>query len=194
MNNNYGFLALALRQRFIRRWSTMGCTHTENVLEHSAIVTLLTMLVGRLAMANGRDVDLTMMLEHAILHDVSEVLCSDIITPVKRATPELYREFQKLEKAAEAKLITTLPQVLQQDVENALNLDGLEHQLVKACDVYSAYIKCRIEVNSGNTIEFGDALKKMEIEVNKLRVIPELDQIHVWFQGGLSESVDSLLN
>jgi len=192
--NQYGFLALALRQRFIRRWSTMGCSQTENVLEHSAVVTLLTMLVGRLAISNGRDIDLTVMLEHAILHDVSEVLCSDVITPVKRATPQLYAEFQKLEKVAETRLISTLPSVLQDCVENALNIDGLEHQLVKACDTYSAYIKCRIEVNSGNGIEFNDALAKMEQEVLVLREIPEINQIHRWFEGGLSESVDSLLN
>lgn len=41
-DSNFGFLALALRQRLIKRWSLMHSVQPESVLEHSAVVTLLS--------------------------------------------------------------------------------------------------------------------------------------------------------
>lgn len=72
----YGFMALAMRQRLIKRWSTMRCSEPENVLEHSAVVTMLAYLAGNIAIQLGKKVDLATMLAHASMHDVAEVLCS----------------------------------------------------------------------------------------------------------------------
>ena len=51
-NSNYGFLALALRQRLIKRWSLMHSVQ-RIVLEHSATVTLLALLAGHVANQKG---------------------------------------------------------------------------------------------------------------------------------------------
>nr|WP_274533296.1 YfbR-like 5'-deoxynucleotidase [Photorhabdus temperata] len=74
------------------------------------------------------------MLAHASLHDAAEVLCSDVVTPVKKANAVLQREFERLEKAAEDKLIQTLPAELQDAVAIAFAPGGYEQSLVKACD------------------------------------------------------------
>ncbi|WP_283192466.1 YfbR-like 5'-deoxynucleotidase, partial [Klebsiella pneumoniae] len=137
-NSNFGFLALALRQRLIKRWSLMHSVQPESVLEHSAVVTLLSYLAGNIAIQQGKSVDLAVMLAHASLHDAAEVLCSDVVTPVKKANAVLQREFERLEKAAEDKLIQTLPEELQDAVAIAFAPGGYEQSLVKACDTYSA--------------------------------------------------------
>lgn len=101
-NSNFGFLALALRQRLIKRWSLMHSVQPESVLEHSAVV--------------------------------------------------------------------------------------------KACDTYSAYIKCKLEVAAGNGLEFQDALSKMERVVAQVKSdFPEIDALDKWFGNGLGHSVDKLL-
>ncbi|MFH7097222.1 YfbR-like 5'-deoxynucleotidase, partial [Klebsiella pneumoniae] len=64
-NSNFGFLALALRQRLIKRWSLMHSVQPESVLEHSAVVTLLSYLAGNIAIQQGKSVDLAVMLAHA---------------------------------------------------------------------------------------------------------------------------------
>ena len=64
-NPTYGFLALALRQRLIKRWSLMHSLQPESVLEHSAVVTLLSMLAGNIALQQGKSVDLAKMLSYA---------------------------------------------------------------------------------------------------------------------------------
>lgn len=55
-NSNFGFLALALRQRLIKRWSLMHSVQPESVLEHSAVVTLLSYLAGNIAIQQGKSV------------------------------------------------------------------------------------------------------------------------------------------
>lgn len=52
-NSNFGFLALALRQRLIKRWSLMHSVQPESVLEHSAVVTLLSYLAAILPFSEG---------------------------------------------------------------------------------------------------------------------------------------------
>lgn len=193
-NSNFGFLALALRQRLIKRWSLMHSVQPESVLEHSAVVTLLSYLAGNIAIQRGKSVDLAVMLAHASLHDAAEVLCSDVVTPVKKANAVLQREFERLEKAAEDKLIQTLPEELQDAVAIAFAPGGYEQSLVKACDTYSAYIKCKLEVAAGNGLEFQDALSKMERVVAQVKSdFPEIDALDKWFGDGLGHSVDKLL-
>ncbi|EPS03975.1 protein YbaA [Klebsiella pneumoniae subsp. pneumoniae UKKV901664] len=163
-------------------------------MEHSAVVTLLSYLAGNIAIQQGKSVDLAVMLAHASLHDAAEVLCSDVVTPVKKANAVLQREFERLEKAAEDKLIQTLPEELQDAVAIAFAPGGYEQSLVKACDTYSAYIKCKLEVAAGNGLEFQDALSKMERVVAQVKSdFPEIDALDKWFGNGLGHSVDKLL-
>ncbi|MEB2440648.1 YfbR-like 5'-deoxynucleotidase [Citrobacter braakii] len=129
-DSNFGFLALALRQRLIKRWSLMHSVQPESVLEHSAVVTLLSYLAGNIAIQQGKSVDLAIMLAHASLHDAAEVLCSDVVTPVKKANAVLQREFERLEKAAEDKLIQTLPEELQDAVSRAFAPGGYERPVI----------------------------------------------------------------
>ena len=189
----FGFLSLALRQRLIKRWSLMHCVQAENVLEHSAIVGLLTIIAAEIATQQGKHIDKAKMLQHALLHDVAEVLVGDVVTPVKRANPEIHSEFKKLEDQAEQRLLLSLPEELRSCIETAFNPGGYEQKLVKACDSYSAYIKCKIEVGACNS-EFSDALVSMEKLVSQLREeFFEIDVIHQWFSPGLSMSIDKLL-
>lgn len=191
---NYGFLGLVLRQRLIKRWSLMRCVQDENVLEHSAIVSLLVIIAAEIATIQGKVIDKTKMLQHALLHDAAEVLVGDVVTPVKRANPAILAEFRKLEEEAEHRLLQTLPPELRACIDSAFNPGGYEQRLVKACDSYSAYIKCKFEVAACNA-EFIDALASMEKVVTQLRhEFPEIEAIHTLFSEGLSMSIDKLLS
>lgn len=193
-NSNFGFLALSLRQRLIKRWSLMHCVQPESVLEHSAVVTLLAMLAGNIALQQGKTIDMGLLLSHAAIHDAAEVLCSDIVTPVKNANPVLKREFDRLEQAAEARMIGTLPESLKDSIAKAFSPGGYEERLVKACDIYAAYIKCKLEVAAGNGLEFQDVLTKMETDVEKIKDnFSEMNSLVSWFDAGLGQSVDKLL-
>ena len=193
--NGFGFLGLVLRQRFIERWSWKRRAEPESVLEHSAIVALLALLAGEIAgKKQGRTVDFGVLLAHALLHDTAEVLCSDVVSPVKTANPVLAREFTALEREAETRLIATLPSWLETAMARAFDPGGYEQALVKACDVYAAVIKCRLEVAAGNGVEFESAREKLQSLFDRLKPdFPELDALDRLFGTGVGSSVDDLL-
>jgi 5'-deoxynucleotidase len=191
----YGFLAMALRQSNITRWPTMRCANPETVLEHSAIVAILAMLVIQYAKADGDDLDESIIMYHALMHDAQEIICGDTITPTKRANPTIHSEFQKIEAAATQQMVQSAPPFMRDFLARAFEPGGREQKLVKACDTYAAYIKCRLEVAAGNKAEFGDALERMEELVHQMvETIPEIGRLHADFYYGIGLSVDSLLN
>lgn len=194
MQSKHGFLALALRQRLINRWSLMHCQQRESVLEHSAVVAMLAMLAGEIAVSLGKKVDIGVMLSHAIIHDVSEVLTGDVVTPVKKATQTLASEFERLEREAERKLINTLPESLQSSIEKYFHPSGYEQKLVKGCDVYAAYLKCRLEIAGGNVIEFQDALEQITETLEQIKgELHEIAILDEMFGESMGLSVDRLL-
>lgn len=191
----YGFVALALRQSLISRWSLMRCQQTESVLEHSAVVATLAMIAGEIANANGRGLDIGVMMCHAIVHDVSEVLTGDVVTPVKKASPTLSKEFARLEQAAEEKLLNTLPDWLAERIAVYFDPQCYEQALVKGCDVYAAYLKCKLEVAGGNAVEFQDALEQITVAIERLKKeLPEIAELDRLFGDSIGQSVDKLLS
>lgn len=193
-NNTFGFLALALRQRLINRWSLMHCQQRETVLEHSAVVALLALLAGEIAQAQGEQVDLGIMMGHAIVHDVTEVLTGDVVTPVKKASATLAAEFSALEESAQDKILNTLPQWLVNRVRDYFQPGGYEQALVKGCDVYAAYLKCKMEVAAGNGVEFLDALEQISAVMESIKVqLPVIAQLDAMFGDSFGLSVDKLL-
>jgi 5'-deoxynucleotidase len=193
-NNTFGFLALALRQRLINRWSLMHCQQRETVLEHSAVVALLALLAGEIAQAQGEQVDLGIMMGHAIVHDVTEVLTGDVVTPVKKASATLAAEFSALEESAQDKILNTLPQWLVNRVRDYFQPGGYEQALVKGCDVYAAYLKCKMEVAAGNGVEFLDALEQISAVMVSIKAeLPVIAQLDAMFGDSFGLSVDKLL-
>ncbi|MCZ4310997.1 5'-deoxynucleotidase [Vibrio pomeroyi] len=192
--NSSGYLALALRQRMIIRWPLMKCVWDENDLEHSSVVALLALMAGHLANNRGKNVNIQRMMGHGLVHDQAEIICQDISSVIKNATPEMKEAYGKIEQAAQKQLIGTIPDELREIMEGYFEISGYEHGLTKACDTYSAYIKAAQEVAAGNRIEFGDALAKLENTVHFLREeYEEIDLIHRYFSKGFDKSVDSLL-
>ncbi|BEI26292.1 5'-deoxynucleotidase [Vibrio cholerae] len=192
--NSSGYLALALRQRLIKRWSLMHCVWEENDLEHVSVVALLALMAGHLANNRGKNVNIQRMMAHGLVHDQAEILASDLVQSVKYATPEMADAYSKIESAAQEQLISTIPDELREVMASYFEISGYERGLTKACDTYSAYIKATQEVAAGNHLEFGDALKKIEAIVDDLRrEFEEIDLIHQYFSDGFDKSVDALL-
>lgn len=193
--STYGFIALALRQRLIKRWSLMHSSQSESVLEHSAVVAMLAMIAGEIALHRGTEVNLAVMMSHALVHDMTEILTGDVVTPVKKAGPELSNEFQKIEIAAQEKLLNTLPSWLSERLASYFAPGGYEQKLVKGCDIYAAYIKCKQEVSSGNGVEFQDAMKQIQELLIQIQIeLPEIAELDKLFGESIGHSVDKLLS
>ena len=182
---SHSFFALLSRMKYIHRWALMRNAREENLSEHCLEVGILThalCLIGNKKLNKNLSVDRAVL--RALYHDAAEILTGDMPTPVKYRREELKTAYKKVEKEAEERLLSTLPDYLEEEYrkvffpeeeENA----AYENKLIKAADKLSALIKCEEELRSGNQ-EFATAaastrrkIEEMAEELTELKIFME---------------------
>ena len=150
---SHNFFAYLSRMRYIGRWSLMRNALPENIQEHSHEVAVIAHALGVIR----RDVfGVACSPEEyaavALYHDCSEILTGDLPTPIKYHSPEIIEAYRNVEALACDKLLATLPAELRAAFAPYLTGEKAErcHDLVKAADKLSAYIKCIEERRAGN--------------------------------------------
>ena len=164
MNHSH-FFAYLSRMKLINRWPLMRNVQTENISEHSLQVAFVA---HALALIKNKkfagDVNPERIALIAMFHDAGEVLTGDLPTPIKYYNPEIAREYKKIEKIAEQKLVGMLPPEFQDDYRMLIDSDALqpeEQHIVKQADALCAYLKCIEELSAGNN-EFKLAKKRLK--------------------------------
>ncbi|MEA5151763.1 MAG: 5'-deoxynucleotidase [Oscillospiraceae bacterium] len=156
------FFAYISRMRYIGRWSLMRNSLPENIQEHSHMVAVIAHALGviRRDLLHG-DCDPNECAAVALYHDSSEILTGDLPTPIKYHSSEIRGAYREVERLACEKLMATLPEELRPAYEPLLTGQTQErlHDIVKAADKLSAYIKCIEERKAGNN-EFLSAEKQ----------------------------------
>lgn len=188
------FFAYLSRMRYIDRWALMRNSMRENVQEHSHMVAVLAhgLAVIRRDIFGGT-IDPGEVAVAALYHDAPEILTGDLPTPVKYFNPDIRDAYKKVETVSANKLLSMLPEVLRETYRPYLTeAPGQVHDLVKAADKLSAYIKCVEELKAGNT-EFR---KAAEQTMGALRAfhLPELDYFIEHFLPAFSLTLDELSN
>ena len=160
MNEN--FFAYISRMRYIGRWSLMRNSLPENIQEHSHMVAVFAHALGVIRRdVFGRPCDPNAAAAVALFHDSSEILTGDLPTPIKYHSAEIREAYKQVEDLACHQLLNTLPTELRPAYEELLigQTQAELHNLVKAADKLSAYVKCIEERKAGNN-EFLSAEKQ----------------------------------
>ena len=188
------FFAWINRLRWIKRWSLMRNSFDENVMEHSfevaTIAHSLAIIKNKLYDGN---IDVNAVTVQALFHDVTEVMTSDMPSPVKYYSDTIRDAYRTIEKQAGVELLNILPEQLKGSyrpylIEEKTSTDV--HKMVKAADTLSAYIKCRLELSSGNQ-EFQTSEKKLERALIKMEM-PEVDYFVDVFVPSYGQDLDHL--
>ena len=169
-----GFFAILSRLKYINRWALMRNTQTENLSEH----TLDTAFIAHaLVVIDNKRFGGKLNPEHAAVlamyHDVTEIMTGDMPTPVKYFNADLKKAYKVAEKSAGEKLISYLPNDMQEEIGcyiNPCEKDADYAPFIKAADRLSAIAKCIEERNTGNR-EFLSA-EKAQIAALKAMNIP----------------------
>lgn len=190
------FLAWMFRMPLIKRWALMFCVKPENVAEHShqvAIVAHLLAVIKNKKFAGQVNVDKVATV--ALYHEASETRFGDVVSPTKYATPEIAREFKKIEYVAERQCLESLPEEFQDifaDIIVQDNVDPQYKQIVKAADILVAYIKALDELNHHNH-EFDHVKERLELKLATLKKqMPEVEYFMATFIKSCSATVDKL--
>ena len=191
---SYNFFAYMARMKLIRRWSLMKSVSDENIAEHSAqvaqIAHALALIKNRMF---GGELNAERIAAAALYHETSEVLTGDLPTPIKYYNPEIRDSYKKIEKTANDKLISMLPEELQGDYRALIEIpaDSYEHALIKAADKLSAYIKCIEELKSGNR-EFSKAESTLKKEIASYFKYEEVKYFYDTFAPTFKKTLDEL--
>ena len=156
------FFAYISRMRYIGRWSLMRNSLPENIQEHSHMVAVIAHALGVIRRdVFGHPCDPNEAAAVALYHDSSEILTGDLPTPIKYHSADIMGAYKQVEALACEKLLATLPAELHPAYEPLLTGEAQErlHDLVKAADKLSAYMKCIEERKAGNK-EFLSAEKQ----------------------------------
>ena len=187
------FFAYIARMRYITRWALMRNTFSENVQEHSHMVAVLAHALGVIRRdIFGVPCDPDACAAVALYHDASEILTGDLPTPIKYHDDEIMSAYRRVENLASAKLLCMLPEELRGAFEPILTgeTERENHDIVKAADKLSAYIKCIEERKAGNN-EFINAERQTLAALHAYNM-PELEYFIENFIPAFEKTLDDL--
>ena len=169
------FFAMISRMKYIDRWGLMNNTKTENISEHSLETAILSHALATIANVRLHEhIDADRAAVIGLFHDAGEIITGDMPTPVKYYNPEIRNAYKAVEKVAEDKLISMLPDDLKAIYRPLVSNEDAElERYVKAADKLSALIKCIEEVRMGNN-EFQKAKEATEAAIRAME-LPALD-------------------
>ena len=188
------FFAYLSRMKYILRWNLMRNTRSENIQEHSLQV---AMLAHGLAVIRNRvfggDVDCDRVMTLAVYHEASEVITGDLATPIKYFNPKIRDAYKQIEGVAAERQEAMLPKELQACYHDLLQQpQGAEHDLVKAADRLSAYLKCVEELKAGNG-EFERAMQSIRRDLGEMAErLPEVGYFLEHFEPSFHLTLDEL--
>ena len=190
---SYNFFAYLSRMRYIGRWSLMRNALPENIQEHSHQVAVIAHALGIIRRdVFGVPCDPEEYAAVALYHDCSEILTGDLPTPIKYHSSEIMGAYRQVEALACDKLLATLPEELRGAFAPYLSGEVQErcHDLVKAADKLSAYIKCIEELRAGND-DFLSAERQTRRTLEAYH-LPEVDYFLQYFIPAFELTLDEL--
>ena len=191
MVNETSFYALLARMRYIYRWGLMRSSIPENVQEHSHETAVYAHALGLIRREIfGQDCDAEHLAVLAIYHDASEIITGDLPTPIKYHDPTIRDAYKKVERAADERLLSLLPETLRAAYAPAFAPTPDEERLVKAADKLSALCKCIAERKAGNR-EFLSAEEQTRRSIEEMH-LPEADWFMEHCLGAFEKNLDEL--
>ena len=188
------FFAHLARMKLIQRWPLMRSISKENISEHSLQVAFVAHALDVIKNKKfGGKLNPERIAIKAMYHDSSEVLTGDLPTPVKYYNPEIAKEYKKIEAAAEKRLLSMLPEELQEDFAPFLISEAADPEdaaVVKQADCICAYLKCLEELSAGNQ-EYALAKKRLDVTL-KERYTEEMDYFLHTFAPSFELTLDEI--
>ena len=164
------FFAMLSRMKNINRWGLMRNVRNENLCEHSFETAVIAHALAEIANNRlGAELDADKIAVCALFHDTTEILTGDMPTPVKYYNDDIKKAYKQVEKTAQDKLLSLLPDYLKNSYSKVYETDSLTESYVKAADKLSALIKCIEELSMGNK-EFESAKESTEKSIKELNL------------------------
>ena len=190
------FLAWIFRMPLIKRWSLMFNHRHEDIAQHSHQVAVVSHLLALIKNKKyGGKLDPAKAAVIGLYHEASEVIHSDLPNPTKYLNQNITREFKKIESEAEHMCVNALPAEFKSDFEEIIlseKIDPEYKQIVKAADLFCAYIKTLTELKHHN-YEFEHVKSNLILKLAELKKdMPELEYLEQKFVHQTTATLDEI--
>lgn len=175
----YNFIDIAFnpicRMSEVKRYSGVHQECDEVLSEHITDVSMLSYLISMNLRKRGEDIDVGILLEKCLMHDIDETLTGDIPRNTKYATKKLKKEADTVARLA----VKTLSSQLQLDHIYELwetSKSGKEGFILKISDMLSVVKKAIVEVVLRNNYTFLKVVDEVHSHLKHL--LMEMDMEH----------------
>jgi 5'-deoxynucleotidase YfbR-like HD superfamily hydrolase len=142
------FLTMSRQLANIQRCSTTRRIKQQSVAEHSYYVAVISLL---LAQELKGDVDLGLLLQKALFHDLEEAMTGDIIYPLKHSSPEVNATLEEITVEYCRKIFEKkFPKYEHFRGIQRFSKDGYEGEIVRLADAIELMVYCYEEFVNGN--------------------------------------------
>jgi 5'-deoxynucleotidase len=190
------FLAWIFRMPLIKRWSLMFTHRSEDIAQHSHQVAVVAHLLAVIKNKKfGGNLDPNKAAVIGLYHEASEVIHSDLPNPTKYLNKNITREFKKIELEAEYLCLNSLPEEFREDFNDIIlseKIDPEYKKIVKAADLFCAYIKTLTELKHHN-YEFEHVKSNLILKLAELKKdMPELAYLENTFASHTTATLDEI--
>lgn len=161
----------------IDRYGNKYCFKTRSVAEHSWSVAKIAEGLAIWEKNKFKNqVDLALVLQKALNHDLIEQVTGDILGPTKNKTPEMKKAMEEIEKLAfHEEIEPNLPRSWREPFEKLI-LDpkskDIEGQILRAADIIDTMFEAIEEITLGNNI-----FRKVLVDSSNLLIKVELESV-----------------
>ena len=109
----HNFFATLSRMKYIERWALMRNARRETLSEHALDVAMIAhalCTIGNVRFGRKLNADRAALI--GLYHDASEIITGDMPTPVKYYNRDIRDAYKEVERVAEHRLLTLLPEDL----------------------------------------------------------------------------------
>lgn len=139
----------------IKRYSGTDCSRSEDILQHTSQVALLSYMLGLQLKSYGELIDIETLLERAILHDIDECITGDVPRNVKYFSEATHTSIKEMSDVASEMLLSVIlstesrvdPLLRKRIVGNIQSCkEGSEGLIIKIVDMLCVAYKCHEEI------------------------------------------------
>lgn len=155
------------RMNEVNRYSGVYQETNESLSDHITDICMMSYLIARKLNEYGEEVNIGILLEKALLHDMDEVLTGDIPRNTKYATDRAHKELEKVAESAIYDIQTIVGIDSLYDIwSNAKS--GKEGIIVKISDMLCVAKKAMTEVELRNNLSFLKVVSELESHLNHM--------------------------
>jgi 5'-deoxynucleotidase YfbR-like HD superfamily hydrolase len=129
----------------VKRFSQCELAKPENVLEHSGMVALIALQIGKGLISEGYRLDLSDLLQKSLIHDLEESITGDVSKPSKYSSNELRELFSQYELSIATKIFSDSNMDSLKDKWDS-SKSGCEGAIVAFADTLCAILKFHNEI------------------------------------------------